>query len=63
VIRDGCNKSLQRITDLKVEVNKNDKDTLSIGVIRKGDEIEKLARSAKGKMRLTGVFLRWGEAD
>jgi hypothetical protein len=49
VIRDGCNKSIELITDLKAKVDKNDEDTLSIGVIRKADEIEKPARSAKEK--------------
>ena len=53
MIRDDCNKSLELITDLQVEVNKNDKDTLLIGVIRKADEIEKLAHSVKEKMQLT----------
>jgi hypothetical protein len=49
VIRGGCNKSLELIKNLKAEVDKNDKDTLSIGLIRKADEIEKPARSAKEK--------------
>lgn len=47
--RGDCNKSLELIKDLQAEVDKNDKDTLSIGVIRKADEIEKPARSAKEK--------------
>jgi hypothetical protein len=34
-------------------VDKTDKDTLSISVIRRAHEIEKLARSAKEKMQLT----------
>jgi hypothetical protein len=34
-------------------VDKNDKDTLRIWVIRKADEIEKPAQSAKEKMQLT----------
>jgi hypothetical protein len=38
---------------LKAEVEKTDKDTLSLNVIRKADEIERLARSVKEKMKLT----------
>jgi hypothetical protein len=36
---------------LKSEVDKTSKDTLSVAVIRKADEIEKLARSVKEKMK------------
>jgi len=39
--------------DLKKEMDKTDKDTLSLQVIRKADEIEKLARDVKAKMKLT----------
>ena len=46
-------KLLKLATELKAEVDKTDKDTLSVGVIRKADEIEKLARSVKEKMQLT----------
>jgi hypothetical protein len=46
-------KLLKLATDLKAEVDKTDKDTLSISVIRKADEIEKLAHSVKQKMQLT----------
>jgi hypothetical protein len=45
-------KLLKLATELKAEVDKTDKDTLSIGVIRKAGEIEKLARSVKEKMQL-----------
>jgi len=44
---------LKLATDLKSEVDKTTKDTLSLGVIRKADEIEKLAHSVKEKMKLT----------
>lgn len=44
---------LKLATDLKAEVDKTDKDTLSIGVIRKADAIEKLAHNVKEKMKLT----------
>jgi hypothetical protein len=46
-------KLLKLATELKAEVDKTDKDTLSINVIRKADEIEKLAHSVKEKMQLT----------
>jgi len=38
---------------LKAEVDKTTKDTLSLNVIRKAEEIEKLAHSVKEKMKLT----------
>ena len=44
---------LKLATDLKTEVDKTSKDTLSLGVIRKAEEIERLARSVKEKMKLT----------
>jgi hypothetical protein len=44
---------LKLATDLKSEVDKTSKDTLSINVIRKADEIEKLAHDVKEKMKLT----------
>jgi hypothetical protein len=50
-IADDSTKLLQLATDLKAAVDKTDKDTLSITVIRKADEIEKLARSVKDKMK------------
>jgi hypothetical protein len=37
--------------ELKTEVDKSTKDTLSIDVIKKADEIEKLAHSVKEKMK------------
>ena len=39
-------------TELKAEVYKTTKDTLSLNVIRKADEIEKLAHAVKEKMKL-----------
>ena len=36
---------------LKAEVDKTNKDTLSVAVIRKADEIEKLAKTVKDKMK------------
>ena len=37
--------------ELKTAVDKSNKDTLSLDVIRKADEIEKLAHSVKEKMK------------
>ncbi len=36
---------------LKEEVAKSNKDQLSVGVVKKSEEIEKLAKSVKEKMR------------
>lgn len=45
------NKLYQLAQELKVEVAKSNKDTLSISVIKKATEVEKLARSLKERMR------------
>jgi hypothetical protein len=52
-IADDSARLLKLATDLKAEVDKTSKDTLSLGVIRKAEEIEKLAHSVKEKMKLT----------
>lgn len=44
-------KLLSLATDLKEQVNKSTKDTLSVDVIKKADEIEKLAHSVKERMK------------
>jgi len=44
---------LKLATDLKTEVDKTDKDTLSISVIHKADIIEKLAHDVKEKMKFS----------
>jgi hypothetical protein len=44
---------LKLAADLKVEVDKTNKDTLSLIVIRKAEEIERLAHNVKEKMKLT----------
>lgn len=46
-------KLLELANQLKQEVDKTDKDTLSLDVIRKADMIEKLAKGVKEKMKLT----------
>jgi hypothetical protein len=44
-------KLLALATDLKAQVDKSTKDTLSVEVIKKADEIEKLAHSVKERMK------------
>lgn len=44
---------LKLATELKAEVDKTTKDTLSLTVIRKAGEIEKLAHDVKEKMKQT----------
>ncbi len=44
-------KLLSLATELKQEVDKTDKNTLSVDVVKKADEIEKLAHSVKEKMK------------
>lgn len=39
--------------ELKADVEKSNKDTLSLDVVRKADEIEKLAKSVRDKMKGT----------
>jgi hypothetical protein len=43
---------LQLVTELKAEVDKTDKDTLSLNVIRKAETIEKLAHAVKENMKI-----------
>jgi hypothetical protein len=52
-IADDSAKLLKLAGDLKTAVDKTGKDTLSLEVIRKADEIERLAHSVKEKMKLT----------
>jgi hypothetical protein len=44
-------KLLTLATDLKEQVDKSTKDTLSVDVIKKADEIEKLAHNMKDQMK------------
>jgi hypothetical protein len=44
-------KLLALANELKAAVDKSDKNTLSLDVVRKADEIEKLAHSVKEKMK------------
>ena len=52
-ISEDTAKMLKLAADLKAEVDKTTKDTLSLSVIRKAGEIEKLAHDLKEKMKLT----------
>ncbi len=52
-IADDSTKLLTMAMALKAEVDKTTKDTLSLNVIRKAEEIEKLAHSVKEKMKLS----------
>ena len=44
-------KLLELANELKAAVDKSDKNTLSLDVVRKADEIEKLAHSVKERMK------------
>ena len=50
-IVDDCAGLLKLANDLKAEMEKASKDTLSLGVIRKAGQIEQLARKMKGEMK------------
>lgn len=52
-IADDSAKLLTLAIALKSEVDKTDKDTLSLSVIRKAEAIEKLAHAVREKMKLT----------
>lgn len=54
-ICDDTTRLLKLASDLKSEVDMTDRDTLSLSVIRRADEIEKLAHSVREKMKLTVV--------
>jgi hypothetical protein len=55
LLSDESAKLLELAADLKLEMDKTSKDALSLTVIRKANEIEKLAKDVKEKMKLTGV--------
>ena len=52
-ICDDAAKLLELAAELKSAVDKTDKDTLSLDVIRKAESIERLAKGVKEKMKLT----------
>jgi hypothetical protein len=48
---EDTNKLLQLATELKTDVDKTNKDILSVDVVKKAEEIEKLAKSVKERMK------------
>ncbi len=50
-IRDDTDKLFQLATELKAAVDKTNENLLSIDVVRKADEVEKLAKKVKEKMK------------
>jgi gas vesicle protein len=50
-IRDDTAKLLQLATELKAAVEKSNEHVLSLDVVRKADEVEKLAKKVKEKMK------------
>ncbi len=54
-IADESARLLKLATDLKAEVDKTTKDTLSLEVIRKADAIERFAHDVKEKKKLPPV--------
>jgi len=53
-LADESARLLSLAISLKAEVDKTNKDMLSLNVIRKADEIEKLAHSVREKMKSAG---------
>lgn len=52
-IKRDTDKLLELATQLKESVDKSSQDTLSLDVVKKAEEIEKLAKSVKDKMKGT----------
>lgn len=50
-LKKDTDRLLELATELKVYVDKSNEHTLSVDVIRKAEEIEKLAKSVKDKMK------------
>lgn len=50
-LKNDTDKLLKLSVELKAYVDKSDENVLSLDVIKKADEIEKLARSVKDKMK------------
>jgi recombinational DNA repair protein RecT len=50
-LRHDTDRLLKLSVELKQSVDKSDENVLSLDVIKKADEIEKLARSVKDKMK------------
>ena len=52
-IREETDKLFQLATELKAAVDKTNENLLSLDVVRKADEVEKLAKKVKEKMKET----------
>ncbi len=50
-IREETDKLFQLATELKAAVDKTNENVLSLDVVRKADEVEKLAKKVKEKMK------------
>jgi len=50
-IREDTDKLFQLATELKAAVDKSNENLLSLDVVRKADEVEKLAKKVKEKMK------------
>ena len=50
-IREDTDKLFQLATELKAAVDKTNENLLSLDVVRKADEVEKLAKKVKEKMK------------
>ncbi len=50
-LKKDTDKLLQLATDLKLAVDKSNEQTLSIDVLKKADEVEKLAKQIQRKMK------------
>ncbi|MFC5864723.1 hypothetical protein ACFPT7_20610 [Acidicapsa dinghuensis] len=50
-LADDTARLLQLANELKTEMDKSTKDTLSLSVVKKADEIEKLARKVRAEMK------------
>ena len=50
-IRDDTDKLFELATELKAAVDKSNENLLSLEVVRKADEVEKLAKKVKEKMK------------
>lgn len=50
-LKNDADKLLKLTTELKAYVDKSDENVLSVNVIKKAEEIEKLAKSVKDKMK------------
>jgi hypothetical protein len=55
-IRDDTEKLFQLATELKAAVDKSNEHVLSLDVVRKADEVEKLAKKVKEKMKDSIAF-------